>query len=306
MKNMAISPGETMRTAGSLILATVISICAASVSAQDDRFKDVVVTPTKIADSIYIVTGGGGNIGVSAGADGLLIIDDQYAPLADRIAKALEDIGETESIDGSIVKYVVNTHYHRDHTDNNGFFGRAGSTIVAHENVRVRLLSDDAIPKVALPVITHKDGMRLYFNGDVLDVDARSGHTDGDSSVYFEKANVLHTGDLLFNGLFPYIDVDGGGSVADYIEHQAELLEKINADTVVIPGHGPLGDKSDLDKMHAMIKATLAAVETAVAAGASLDDILAAGVAPEYKQYSWAFISEERWLTTLHATVTGG
>ena len=287
------------------LLATLFVVLAGPVSAQEEPFKDVVIGVTPIAGNIYMLTGAGGNIAVSAGSDGLLIVDDQYAPLAQRIATALAgvsaDVGLNEN---TPVTYVINTHYHGDHTGNNPFFAEMGATIVAHDNVRVRLLGDEATPETALPAITHRDGMTLYFNDDALAIAARRGHTDGDSTVLFEKANVLHTGDLLFNQLFPYIDVDGGGSVSDYLTHQAALLELIDDQTVVIPGHGPLADKASLEAMHTMIKTTLAAVQAAAEEGATLDEILAEGVAPQFKQYAWSFISEERWLKTLYGAAT--
>jgi len=285
------------------LIASVLAVAMSATQAQSDRFKEVVVESTKLTESVYMLTGAGGNIGVSIGTDGLLIIDDQYAPLADRIAAALEDVALQSGYD-DVVKYVINTHFHGDHTGNNGFFGAQGATIVANELVRVRLLDKEDSPGAALPVITYSDGINVHFNGERLQLTALKGHTDGDSSVLFTKANVLHTGDLLFNQRFPFIDLKHGGDVDDYIESQAYLLTLVDENTRVIPGHGPLGDRQDLLTMHEMIKTTYAQVKTDIAAGLNLEQILAKGVADKYQQYSWAFINEARWLETLYSAAS--
>ncbi len=293
-----------MMNATRMWLLAAIVTASATTLAQEDRFKDVVVEPTPVMGTVYMLTGAGGNVGVSAGPDGLLIVDDQYAPLAERIAAAVAGVANSAEADTTL-RYVINTHFHGDHTGSNAFFGAQGAAIVAHENVRVRLLGAEK-PDVALPVITHGDGINIYFNGDKLVLTALKGHTDGDSAVYFTKANVLHTGDLLFNGRFPYIDLDSGGSVQDYLDSQAQMLAMINDETRVIPGHGPLGTKADLQAMHDMIKTTHAMVKADVEAGLSLEAIVEKGVAPEYQHLSWAFINEVRWLTLLHKDITGG
>lgn len=272
--------------------------------AQNGRFDGIEVVAEPVTESVYMLTGAGGNIGVSAGPDGLLIIDDQYAPMAERIATALAQLEGDAALEERALKYVINTHYHGDHTGGNAFFGDRDATIVAHDNVRVRLLAAGDKPTAALPVITHTDGMKVYFNGDVLELTALSGHTDGDSAVYFREANVLHTGDLLFNGRFPYIDLDGGGGVVAYLQSQAAMLEMINDDTRIIPGHGPLATKADLVAMHDMIRASRASVASAVSEGLTLEAIIERGVDPAFKQFAWAFIDEGRWLTLLHRDVT--
>ena len=284
-----------------ILLAMWLALSVQAVTAQD-RFADVVVEATPVRGSIYMLTGAGGNIGATVGDDGLMIIDDQYAPLADRIAEALADLAPEDAL-----RYVINTHYHSDHTGTNAFFaGQQGAVILAHENVRVRLLGDESRDEAALPVLTWSEGIKLYFNGEEIQVTYLPGHTDGDSAVYFTETNVLHTGDLLFNGRFPYIDIDGGGSVSNYIEAQATMLEMIDDDTIVIPGHGPLGDKADLLAMHEMIKTSYRSVEQRVAEGMDLATILDQGLPTSLAQYSWAFINEERWLQILHRDITGG
>src|SRR5690606_18769985 len=173
--------------------ATLLCLPAASASAQaaaaEDRFANVEVKAHRVRDNVYMLTGAGGNIGVSVGRDGTLIVDDQFAPLSDRITEALN------GIDGGAPKLILNTHYHADHTGGNPVFGRTG-TVVAHDNVRVRLLDQDGFPTEGLPVLTFSDRVRVHFNDDTLDViHMPAGHTDGDSVVWFKRANVLHTGD---------------------------------------------------------------------------------------------------------------
>lgn len=283
---------------GLLVVLTQGLLWSSSASSQTDQFAGVVVTPTEVAPNVFMMTGAGGNIGVSAGPDGILIIDDQFAPLAGRIASALEALADA-SFDPA-VRYVINTHYHVDHTGSNAFFAERGATIIAHDKVRVRLLGNDSATRASLPVVTHSNGLSIYLNDEELTLIALAGHTDGDSAVWFKKANILHTGDLLFNGLFPYIDLEGGGSVDDYLASQAELLEWVDEDTQLIPGHGPLATVDDLRAMHTMIRLSAQSVRDAVAAGEPLEAIIARGVDAVYKPLAWSFISESRWLEILY------
>lgn len=278
-----------------LVNAWVLSSIA---HGQTDRFADVVIEPTEVARGAYMMTGAGGNIAVSVGDDGVLIVDDQFAPLATRIAEALVPLaGDTIN---PAVRYVINTHYHGDHTGSNAFFGGAGATIIAHDNVRVRLLSNETTQKAALPVVTHTEGVSVYFNDEHFTLIPLSGHTDGDSAVLFHRANVLHTGDLLFNGRFPYIDLEGGGGVSAYLTSQGKLLDVVNDNTIIIPGHGPLASVADLRAMQTMISVTAQAVREAVANGDSLETIVERGVDPAYASMAWSFISEARWLEILY------
>lgn len=277
----------------------LLALTSLPLSAQD-RFADVVVEATPIRGTVYLLTGAGGNIAASVGDDGLMIVDDQYAPLAERIAAALQDIAPEDSL-----RYIINTHYHGDHTGTNEYFAdEFGATILAHEQVRVRLLGDEKRGEAALPVLTWAEGITLYFNGEEIRVTYLPGHTDGDSAVYFTESDVLHTGDLLFNGRFPYIDIDGGGSVANYIAAQRAMLDMIGDDTIVIPGHGPVGNKTELQAMNKMIVASYAAVQASVAEGLSLEAILDQGLPEAMADYSWAFINEERWLKILYRDAT--
>ncbi|MEW9799379.1 MBL fold metallo-hydrolase [Alteromonas sp. CYL-A6] len=274
----------------------VLLSASVPVIAEDDRFADVQIESTALRGAVHMLTGAGGNVGVSAGDDGVLIIDDQYAPMAEKIAAALGDLGTDKP------RYVINTHYHGDHTGSNAFFHEhKGATIFAHENVRIRLAGDENFSEAGLPVVTYQDGIKLHFNNETLHVmHLPTGHTDGDSVVWFEEPDVLHTGDLFFNERFPYIDLSSGGSVDGYIASVKTLLGKVDEDTVIIPGHGPLGDKAAYQDFLAMIEATYAEVKAMKAKGMSVEQVVETGLEPKWASWSWAFINEERWIKTLY------
>lgn len=281
------------------VFFTLLLTCHAVLAAQPDRFGDIVIEVTELTDSIYMLAGAGGNLAVSVGEDGLLLVDDQYAPMAERIAESLANLPGAVLSERPL-KYVVNTHHHGDHTGGNAFFAKAGATIIASEPARVRLLARAPSAASPLPVITYHEGVHIYFNGDRLKLSALKGHTDGDTAVFFERANVLHAGDLFFNGRFPFIDLESGGGVASYLSSQAQLLTMINNDTLVIPGHGPLARRDDLQAMHDMIKATRKAVAKDIRSGLSLTHIQERGLDDGYHPLAWAFISEARWIETLY------
>lgn len=280
----------------SLILAALVAISPLNQAFAQDRFADVEVKATEVRGAVHMLTGMGGNIGVSAGEDGVLIIDDQFAPLAEKIAAALGELGSDKP------KYVINTHYHGDHTGSNAFFhSHKGATIFAHENVRVRLASDEKVKPEALPTVTYDDGIKIYFNGETVHVmHLPVGHTDGDSVVWFEQPDVLHTGDLFFNGMFPYIDQGAGGNVEGYMESVQHLLNKIDDDTVVIPGHGKLSNKMEYTTFLNMISETFSYVKSLKQDGKSLEEVKAVGLDDKWADWSWNFISEEKWITTLY------
>lgn len=278
------------------LAATVCAVSLSFAANANDRFADVEITDTPLKGSVHMLKGSGGNIGVSAGDDGILIIDDQYEPLAERIAEALGKLGSDKP------KYIINTHYHGDHTGSNAFFHEhKGSTIFAHENVRVRLANDDKVSESALPVVTYEEGIKLHFNNETLHVmHLPNGHTDGDSVVWFEEPNILHTGDLLFNKRFPYIDLKSGGSVEGYIASVKTLLGKIDDNTVLIPGHGPLADKAEYQTFLEMIEATRDIVQQYKADGMSVEEVVEKGLGEKWASWSWSFITEERWIKTLY------
>lgn len=261
-----------------------------------DRFAKVEIKAQHVSESVHMLTGAGGNIGVSAGDDGIVIIDDQFAPLAEKIAAALANINT------SPVKYVVNTHYHGDHTGGNAWLKEIqDATILAHENVRVRLASKEDHKHSALPVVTYEQGIKIHFNGETINVmHLPSGHTDSDSAVMFEKANVLHTGDLFFKDRFPYVDIKGGGSVQGYMASVQVLLNNIDENSKVIPGHGSLSNKEELQAFLDMMRATSNQVGKMKANGKTLEQAVAAGLDDKWASWGTGWINEERWITTLY------
>jgi cyclase len=280
-----------------IILVTAFIIFFSSSSAiSQDRWADAKITSQPVSGSVHMLEGMGGNIGVSAGPEGILIIDDQYAPLAEKIATAIGDISKQP------IKYIVNTHYHGDHTGSNAYFAEVkGSTIFAHDNVRKRLADKEEHTHAELPVVTYQQGMTFHFNGDTINVMYMpAGHTDSDSVVWFEEANVLHPGDLFFEGRFPYIDLDGGGTVAGYINNVTKLIGMLKEDTKIIPGHGKLATKADYQKALDMLVDTAAMVKSMKAEGISLDDAVKRGLGEKYAAWAWNFITEEKWISTLY------
>lgn len=293
---MKTAPRFSAHILAAFIAASPLVYSTINPANAQDRFVDVEVKATAIKGSVHMLTGAGGNIGVSAGEDGVLIIDDQFAPLAEKIAAQLGELGSDKP------KYVINTHYHGDHTGSNAFFhSHKGATILAHENVRVRLANDEKIKPEALPTITYEDGIKIYFNGETLHVmHLAVGHTDGDSVVWFEQPNVMHTGDLFFNGRFPYIDQGAGGNVEGYMDSVKQLLAKIDDETVIIPGHGDISNKQEYSAFLAMISETFSYVKALKQDGKTLDEVKAMGLDDKWADWSWNFINEEKWITTLY------
>jgi len=289
-----------------VLVATVLLIFALRpASAQGDDFSKVEVKPSQVAGNVWVLVGAGGNIGVSAGADGVLIVDDQFAPLADKIKAALKGIAPDRRL-----AFVVNTHWHGDHTGGNPIFGK-DATIIAQDNVRKRLAERqvlpsrtvEAAPKDALPVITFEDGVSVWFNGEEIQlVHVPRGHTDGDSIVFFKGSNVVHMGDQFFNGRFPYIDTDSGGDVAGFIKNVGDLIARIPPGAKVIPGHGAVGTIDDVKRFHAMLVRTSDIVKDEIAKGVTLDEAKKAGLPDEFKPWATDFMTIERWIETLYTT----
>jgi glyoxylase-like metal-dependent hydrolase (beta-lactamase superfamily II) len=278
------------------LLFVSLSLVTSFSSSTFAQLEDVKITSTALKGSVHALFGAGGNIGVSSGKDGILIVDDQYAPLAEKIAAALGQLGSDKP------KYIVNTHYHGDHTGTNAFFKeQKDATIFAHHNVRIRLASGEDVNPSALPVVTYETGVQFHFNGETIHVfHLPAAHTDGDSAVWFEQPDVLHTGDLFFNELFPYIDLGAGGTVTGYIEAAQNLISRIDDDTIIIPGHGPIANKAQFQEFVNMIIQTNAIVDGMKAMGMSEDDAVAKGLPEKWKKWAWRFITEERWIRTLY------
>jgi cyclase len=283
----------------------LFALVATSIFGQRD-FSKVEVKATKVAGTVYMITGAGGNIGVSAGADGLVMIDDQFAPLAPKIEAALKSIVDQP------LRFLINTHYHGDHVGGNEHFG-AKTTIVAHENVRKRLASGGKVwgndvppaPKTALPIVTFNDSLTLHLNGeDVRAVHMPHGHTDGDAVIWFTQSNVVHMGDNFFNGNFPVVDLDNGGSIQGMIDNIGKVLAVVPADAKIIPGHGPLSDKAGLTKFRDVLVATRAAVAKAAAAGKTVEQMKSEKVLAEWDSWGQGFIKTDLWIEMLNRDLT--
>lgn len=264
--------------------------------------QDVTVKVTKVSGNVYMLQGRGGNIGAVVGPEGILIVDDDYKAVSEKLREALKGLGSETP------KFILNTHWHGDHTEGNEAFGKS-SIIMAHANVRKRMMDPPVIfgektapyPVFALPMVTYTETMTLHFNGeDVRVVHYPTGHTDGDSVIFFTKANVVHLGDDFFVGRFPFVDVDSGGSVQGLINNVASLLATIPADAKLIPGHGPLATRDDLKAYHQTLVETAKIVQDAMKAGKSLDEIKKAGLPDKYKEAGTGFIKTDMWIEIVH------
>ena len=274
-------------------------------SPQQRDMSQVQIKTTKVAGSVYMLEGAGGNIGVTAGPDGLLIVDDQFAPLAEKIRAALKQLNP-----GSL-KFVLNTHWHGDHTSGNAQFGRE-ATIVAHDNVRKRLASEQKIlgnkvpaaPKEALPVITFDNALAVHFNGEeIRAIHFPNGHTDGDSVIFFTGSNVVHMGDDFFAGKFPFVDIENGGNVVNLAKNVGDVLGRLPAGVKIIPGHGPLSTADDLRLYHRMLLETTDIVRKQAAAGKTLEQIKAQGLPETWKDWGTGFVKTEQWIELIYRSL---
>lgn len=286
-------------------LTFLVSMALASMPllGQQRDFSSVEIKVTPVAGKIYMLEGAGGNIAASVGDDGILIVDDQFAPLAPKIEAALRGISDQP------VRFVLNTHWHGDHTGGNEVFGKR-APIVAQTNVRKRLSTGGRIggndypaaPADALPIITFDESLSIHFNGEeIRAVHHPGGHTDGDSVIWFTGSNVVHLGDVYFPGRFPFIDLDSGGSVRGLIASMKKAIAAIRSDTKVIPGHGPLSDLSELKKDLKMLQQTTTLVQRAIKSGKNLEAMKEEKLLAAYDEYSWPFVTTDRFLETLYA-----
>jgi glyoxylase-like metal-dependent hydrolase (beta-lactamase superfamily II) len=278
----------------SIILCFMLST---SVKAQN--FDDVTIETIKLSDQVYMLIGAGGNIGVSVGDDGVFIIDDQYAPLSPKIVAAIKTLTDKD------LKFLVNTHHHGDHTGGNATMKKLGATIIAHDNVRQHLeMNDSENNKDGLPIITFNDKLSLYINGEKVSVfHVDHAHTDGDAMLYFTEGNVLHTGDVYFNGMYPFIDLDSGGTVNGYIEAVKHGINAINDDTKIIPGHGKVSNKAEYNTFLTMLETLKVAVLAEINKGKTEDEVAAdTTITKTYDDlgYSWAFINSEKIRRTFY------
>lgn len=285
----------------------VVCLIALRTNAQQD-FSKIEIKATKVAGNVYMLEGSGGNIGVSVGSDGILIVDDQFAPLADKIKAALKNLGEGK------LKFILNTHWHGDHTGGNAVFGPE-APIIAQTNVRKRLATEQkseffkrttpASPKEALPVITFDESLSVHFNGEEIRViHFPHGHTDGDSVIFFTSSNVVHMGDDFFAGRFPFVDLESGGNVDGLIKNVGEILGKLPAGVKLIPGHGPISTADDLKAYDRMLVETTAVVRSKIKAGKTLEQIKAEGLPEEWKPWGAGFIKTDMWIETIYKSLS--
>ncbi len=295
-----------MNPARRCLLALVVAPAA---FAQPDM-SSVVIEAKRVSDNVYMVTGRGGNIGLSIGADGAFLVDDQYGKLTERILKTVAELTPEP------VKFVVNTHWHGDHTGGNENMGKAGAIIVAHENVRRAMSTEHflaafnhttlASPEAALPVVTFTESMSFHFNGDDIRVQhVAPAHTDGDSIVIFRNANVIHMGDTYFNGMYPFIDTSTGGSIAGMIAAADIALELANNKTQFIPGHGPLSGVAELRASRAMLQTVHDRVEKLITQGKSREEVIAAAPTRDFDE-AWGkgFLNPPKWVGIVYDSMT--
>lgn len=291
-----------------VVLAAIVLLAAAPPAGAQRDWGKTVIQPQPLAENLWMLTGLGGNLLLCAGPDGALLVDAQYAPLAAKIRAAVDSLGE-----GVPLRFVVNTHYHGDHVGGDSAMAAAGAAIVAHGNVRERMMAPrynatfgdttKATPREGWPVLTFADSVTFHLNGHALHVvHLPPGHTDGDAYVWVPDADVLHTGDLLFNGTYPVIDVAAGGSVGGMIRSADALLAVAGPATRVVPGHGPLGDRAALQRFRDMLATVRERITPLVAAGKSLEEIVAAKPLADLDE-TWGkgFMRTERFLGAVHA-----
>lgn len=268
-----------------ILIFLILLIIGGGAALQQD-FTEVEIKAEKVAGHVYMLTGRGGNIGVSVGEDGVLMVDDQFAPLSDKIKAAIHELG------GDSPRFILNTHHHGDHTGGNAVFAQDGA-IIAHRNVR-KNLSDK--PEAFWPVITFDQSLTIHMNGeDIRVMHYPNGHTDGDAVIFFPGSNVVHVGDQFFSGSFPYIDLNNGGSVQGFMKNTETILRDLPDDVKIIPGHGPLSTKTELQASLTMLKETTAIVREQMNAGKSLADIQAAGFPEKWQSWGTGFINNDRW-----------
>jgi cyclase len=298
-----------------LMLVTAAAFASAAGGGQGQDFSKVQIKATKVSGNIYMLEGAGGNIAASIGEDGIVIVDDQFAPLAEKIQASLKSLGITDKP----VRFVINTHYHGDHTGGNAPFSNAGSTVIAQDNVRKRMASGgtagngasikmDVKPaeKAALPIITFEHDVTVHLNGEgIRALHFPAGHTDGDSIIFFPKNNVVHMGDDFVRYGFPFIDVSSGGSVQGMIAAMEKATAQLPADVKVIPGHGQLSNLDDVGEFTKMLKETSAVVQKALDQHKTLAQMKQEKILEPWKKWSGDFVNSDVFIETLYNSLTG-
>lgn len=289
-----------VRTIDALVFLSLFMSVAGHALSQDPRLKTVPVT-----ERIFMLQGRGGNIGLCIGEDGAFLIDDQFAPMVPQIKAAVARHSKTP------VRFLVNTHFHGDHTGGNERLGTAGALIYAHDNVRKRMTADQLrknlrkTASAALPVVTFDKALTFHWNGEEIHVfHVEHAHTDGDAIIHFKKANVFHTGDVMFNGLFPYIDLSSGGSIRGLIAAVEKVLALTDDESKIIPGHGDLATRLDLQAYRDMLVSVKTGVAQLVAKGKTEQEVVAAKPAKEYAaKWTWGFITPDKFVRAIYQSL---
>ena len=292
------------------VLALLAGVLAAVGPAHAQDFDRVDIQTVPVADGLYMLIGQGGNLGVSAGEDGVFLIDDQYAPLHAKIVAAVSKISTQP------IRFVLNTHWHGDHTGGNELLGQGGALIVAHDNVRTRLEAGQFMtffnrsvppaPADALPILTFDESVTFYVNGQEIHAfHVDPAHTDGDAVVHFRTANVIHTGDVYFAGRYPFIDIESGGSINGVITAVDRIKNLCDVDTQIIPGHGPLSNAAELHEYREMLATVRDAIAALIAEGKSLKEVQAAKPTAAYDDAYTDFITGEQFTGLVYLDLTG-
>ena len=293
-----------------LLLACATALLAAPAFAQQQDFSAVQIQTLELADGLYMLTGEGGNIALSTGPDGSVLVDTQYAPLNAKILAAVRAAG------GGDVTYVINTHWHGDHTGGNEPLGQAGAVIIAHDNVLVRMSTEQFMaafnqrvppsPAVARPVVTFPTRTTFHLNGNVVNVvHVENAHTDGDSIVHFANANVIHTGDTYMKDTYPFIDVSSMGSIDGFIAGAAAVLARSDANTKIIPGHGALANKADMQRFHDMLVKVRSNIQILITQGRTEDEVVAAKPTAEFDAaWGTGFMNPENFTRFAYQSLT--
>ena len=300
-----------MKTSTLISLKAMIIFLLFTQSAYTKDFTNIGLETVHVSGNIYMLEGvngfAGGNIGVSIGDDGILIIDDQFSEMNEKINTALADLKPGKP------KFVLNTHWHGDHTGSNIHFS-TDATIIAHDNVRKRLMQEQsnmfgtspASPKEALPVITFDQSLTIHFNDETIKVlHLPNGHTDGDSIIYFTESNVVHMGDHYFNGIFPFIDINSGGNVLSFAKNVKKTIDSIADDVKIIPGHGPLSNKQELITYYKMLQDSIQLVQQKIDKGMTQEEILENGLPDNLKAWETGFIKADTWLSFIYRSING-
>jgi glyoxylase-like metal-dependent hydrolase (beta-lactamase superfamily II) len=308
--------GRGGRVARAGLIVALLSLGAMAAQAQQD-FSQVEIRSTPLAEGIAMLEGAGGNLGVCFGPDGTFLIDDQFAPLTDKIRAAIAELTKSgvEPASREPIRFLVNTHFHPDHTGGNENLGRAGTLIFAHDRVRARMrveriiasrgvTTPPAAPE-ALPIVTFEDGVTFHLNGQTIEVHhVAPAHTDGDSIVRFREADILHLGDTFFSGIYPYIDVESGGSVDGMITAVDRALSMAGPSTRIIPGHGPLSGREELQRTRSMLVAVRDRVRELIGAGNDREAVLAARPSRAFDEaFGGGFMTPDRFVSTVYTSL---